>query len=90
MPSVRTVYEERIMHMSGNIDIKHKIKQIDTIKSFNELLELSMLSETEKQILILHYVKDKDFGFIADELGISRPTVYKKHSVCLKKLKRLV
>lgn len=76
--------------MTENVNTKHRIKQIDTVKNFRDLLDSSMLSDTEKEILTLHYVKDKDFGFIADELGLSRAAIYKKHSKCLKKLKKLI
>ena len=75
---------------SENIQTKHKIKEIDRIKDFNDLLEISMLNDTEKEILKLHYVKDKDFGFIADTLGMSKANVYKKHLKCLKKLRKLL
>lgn len=76
--------------MTEHMKIKKKIKEIADLKSFNELLESSMLSDEEKQILTLHYVKDKDFGYIADTIGLSAVTVYKKHKICLNKLRKLL
>lgn len=76
--------------MTEHIQTKNQIKEIADVKSFNALLEAAVLSDVEKDILTLHYIKDKDFGFIADTIGLSPATVYKKHKNCLKKLRKLI
>lgn len=76
--------------MTEHIQTKKQLKEIADLKSFNTLLEAAMLSDVEKDILTLHYAKDKDFGFIADTIGVSPATVYKKHKDCLNKLRKLI
>lgn len=51
------------------IKIKHRVKDIPDIRSFNGLLEASTLSDLDKEILRMHYLQERDFGYIADMLG---------------------
>ena len=37
--------------MSKHIDTKHKVKEICNIKDFEQLLELAILSDMDKQIM---------------------------------------
>lgn len=82
--------EKGVMPMSPHLDTKQKLKKIDTITNFEELLLISVLSDEEKTILRMYYLKEQDFGFIADTLGSSKATIYKKHTKALRKLRRLV
>lgn len=75
---------------SKNIETKHKIKSINKKADFYNLLEESMLSEKEKQMMELFYVENKDLDFIADELGYSSQGISKMHSRILKKLESLL
>ena len=43
----------------------------------------------DKTIMILHYLKDKDFRYIADELGYSESTIKYRHKKAIKKLSKL-
>ena len=76
--------------MSPHVDTKQRLRKIDTITNFEELLSISVLSDEEKTIHRMYYLKEQDFGFIADTLGMSRATVYKKHTKALRKLRRLI
>lgn len=72
-----------------HIKTRRKIKNIASIKSFNDLLDASTLSEEDKEILTLHYVEEKDFRFIGDKFGYSEATIKYRHKKALKKLTRL-
>lgn len=72
------------------IKVKRKVKEIPDIRSFDSLLEASTLSDEDKEIIRLHYLQDKDFGFIADTLGYTDVTVKAKHRKAIMKLSKLL
>ena len=76
--------------MSKHIDTKHKVKEICNIKDFEQLLELAILSDMDKQIMRMIYVKENDVNFIADTLDLVPATVYKRHNKILAKLRKLI
>jgi RNA polymerase sigma factor (sigma-70 family) len=45
------------------------------------------LSDSDKSILRLHYLEDKDFRYIGDTLGLAEQTVKIRHRNALKKIK---
>ena len=75
---------------SDYIKIKHKVKDIPDLYSFNSLLEASTLSDTDKEILRLHYLQDKDFSYIADALGYDPQTIKLKHKRAIIKISKLL
>lgn len=75
---------------SEHIETRNKLKAIYDIKSFENLLENCILTDIEKEILRLHYLKGKDFQFIGDKLGFAEVTIKKKHKKCLQKLNKLL
>lgn len=76
--------------MSEHIDTRKKIKEIADLSSFYSLIDNAVLSDTDKQILELHYIKEKDFRYIGDILGYSESTIKKRHKKILAKLSRLL
>lgn len=46
--------------------------------------------DISRKILYLHYIKHKDFGFIADEIGIAASTAYRRHNEALRILRRYI
>ena len=76
--------------MSEHIDTKHKLKEIASISSFTELINSSTISDTDKQILQLHYIHEKDFRYIGDMLGFSESTIKRRHKKALMKLSKLL
>lgn len=76
--------------MTEHIVTHKKLKDIPTLTSFNELLELSTLSPIDKQILRMHYLDDKNFAYIADSLGYAEITVITRHKKALQKLKKIL
>lgn len=76
--------------MTKHIQIKHKIQNINRKTDFNELLEQSMLNETEKQMMKMYYEENKQMDLIADELGYSEQGIIRMHKRILKKLESLL
>ena len=75
--------------MSRNIETRRKLKDIASLSRFDSLLEESTLSDLDKEILRLHYLKEKDFRYIGDTLGYAEITIKKRHINALKKLSEL-
>lgn len=65
-----------------NAETRKKLKGISSVEEFRSILERTMLSDEEKQILILYYKEKKSLAYIADELGMSETTVKRKHRKC--------
>lgn len=76
--------------MSKHIEIKHKVKNINRKADFNNLLEESMLSDTEKKMMYKFYVENKSIDIIADELGYSPQGILKMHKRILKRIESLL
>ena len=76
--------------MSEHIDTRKKLKGIASVSSFYSLINSATLSQTDKQLLILHYIDGKDFRFIGDTLGYSESTIKKKHRKILAKLSKVL
>ncbi|MBO4543238.1 MAG: hypothetical protein J5725_08680 [Bacteroidales bacterium] len=76
--------------MTEHILTRKKIKDIPSISTFDELLNMSTLSDTDKEILRMHYLHEKDFRFIGDTLGYSEATIKTRHRKALQKLNKLL
>ena len=76
--------------MSEHIDTRKKLRGIASVSSFYSLINSATLSQTDKQLLILHYIDGKDFRFIGDTLGYSESTIKKKHRKILAKLSKVL
>ena len=76
--------------MTKHIEIKHKIQNINRKTEFNNLLDESMLSDREKQMMNLYYVEGKTIDYIADEMGYSPQGILRMHKRILKKLESLL
>ena len=75
--------------MSVNTETRKRLKSIPSIVTFDELLEQSTLSDIDKEILRLHYLKEKDFRYIGDTLGYAEVTIKKRHLKALSKIQSL-
>lgn len=75
--------------MSIHTDTRNRLKKISDLVAFDDLLNRSTLSDTDKTILRLHYLGEKDFRFIADSLGFAESTIKKRHLKALDKLMKL-
>lgn len=75
--------------MSAHLDTRRKLKEIPNISQFDDLLKQATLTDEDKEILRLHYLKGKDFRYIGDALGYSEATIKKRHAKALIKLNKL-
>lgn len=76
--------------MSEHIDTRNKLKGIADISSFTSLINSSTLSDIDKQIVVLHYIDEKDFRYIGDMLGYSESTIKRRHKKALIKISKLL
>lgn len=75
---------------SDHIVTRKKIQSIANISTFNELLDACMLTDEDKQLLRMHYIKGKDFRYIGDTLGFAESTIKRRHRKALQKLNKLL
>ncbi len=75
--------------MTDHLRRKHDFNLICSEQDRLELIAQCALDDTDKAILKMRYVKHNDFGFIADTLGLSYPTVIKRHKKALAVLQAL-
>ena len=95
-PAPKEAVRNAVQVAEGTCDMKtehlitrQRIKDIPELKTFEGLLESSTLSDTDKQIMRLHYLKEQDFRCIGDSIGLSESSVKSRHRRILKKLARL-
>lgn len=76
--------------MTEHIKTRKKLKDITLVTAFEDLLAQCTLSDTDKEILRMHYLQEKEFSFIGDTLGFSEATIKQRHRKALKKLSNLI
>ena len=76
--------------MSEHLDARKRLREIPTVSRFDDLLEKSTLTDEDKLILRLHYLKGKDFRFIGDSLGYAEITIKRRHAKALSKLSKIL
>lgn len=78
------------MTHAEHIDTRRKLRSIYEVSTFEQLIESCVLTDEDKSILRLHYLKGKDFRFIGDALGFSETTIKKRHRKILSKLNKML
>ena len=73
-----------------HITTKKKLKNIATIQSFIELVELAKLPKIDRDILRYIYVDEHNVNYIADILGYSAATIKRRHAAALKKIEKII
>lgn len=76
--------------MTEHIRTRHKLKEICLVTTFEGLIDQCTLTDTDKAMLRLHYLKGKDFRYIGDELGFSEAAIKQRHRKALKKLSAII
>ncbi len=76
--------------MSDHIDTRNKIKSIPKVSTLIELLDSCTLSDEDKEIIKLHYIQNKNLGYIADIMGYSESAIKKKHKRILNKISKIL
>ena len=75
--------------MSEHVEIKHRIQQLKR-SEFETILEESMLTVSEKEVMRDIYLNHVFMDYIADRCGYHVNTIRKIHLKCLDKLKNAV
>lgn len=72
-----------------SMNTRKKLRRISSVEDFEDLLEKTMLSEEERQLVILHYREQKPISYIADVMNMSETSVKRKHKKILNKMQRM-
>nr|DAJ99860.1 MAG TPA: ECF sigma factor [Caudoviricetes sp.] len=76
--------------MTEHVQTRAKVRQIPRVSTFNALLEECTISQEEKELMRLHYLENKDFCYIGDQLGYSEITMKRWHKKILRKLNKVL
>lgn len=76
--------------MTEHIKTRNTLKGIPKITTFTKLINSCTLSDEDKTILKLHYIEDKDFRYIGDQLGFAEATIKARHRKILRKIGKLL
>ena len=76
--------------LTEHIRIRKQLKEVSLVTTFEGLLAECTLSDTDKELLRMHYLQEKDFRFIGDALGFTEATVKARHRKALKKIGSLI
>ena len=68
---------------------RDKIKNISTIKDFDDLLSQTMLNDDDIKIMEMIYKDRLPLGVIADKLCMSESTIKRKHKRILVKMSKM-
>ena len=72
--------------MSRHIETRRKVKEISLVEDFEALLARCMISDTDKEILRMHYINGKEFAMIGDMMGFTESAVKSRHAKALRKI----
>lgn len=76
--------------MTQHIETRQRLKAIASVQELNELLDKCVLSDEDRLIFELHYIKGKPLGYIADELGYSESCIKKRHCKIIGRLEKML
>ena len=76
--------------MTEHILTRKKLVDIADIKTFNQVLDLVILTPEERKIMDLHYLQGKSLVEIAFELNYTEVTICRKHQKIIKKLSKVL
>lgn len=69
---------------------RDKLKEIPTKKELEDLVDKLILSDDERNIILMHYRDKKSLSYIADIIGITKSSVNKKHKSALLKISKIM
>lgn len=70
-------------------ETKHKLKEIGLIEDFESILNRTVLTDDEREIIWKVYKEGKTLDLVADEIGISKSTAARKHRKALHKIGKI-
>ncbi len=75
--------------MTEHIQAKKRLQSVATITELKAIFDECAISDEDREMLMLIYVRHKSFGWVADELGYSEETIKSRHKKCLEKLSKM-
>ena len=69
--------------MTRHIETRNRIKSIYSIDEFNKVMDKCVLSDEERLIMEMHYIRKLSLIYIAYELGYSESCI-KQKEICKK------
>ena len=76
--------------MTEHISTRKAIRNISDKKKFKEMLDKVILTEEERQIMELHYLKGMSLLQISYQLDYAEVTISRKHKKILNKIKNVI
>lgn len=70
-------------------ETKRRLKNICSVEDLKDLLDRTLLTDEERLIIWKVYKEGKTLDFVADEIGLSRTSVARKHSRALHKIGKM-
>lgn len=67
-----------------------RLREVPQISTLLSILDDCAITETDRNIIIMHYVNGYNFDFIADSLGYSVSAIKKKHKRILDKISKII
>lgn len=71
--------------MTQHIETRGRLHDLD-VATLNAVLDTIPLSNIDRSIMELRYIKRHDLNYIADTLGFSESTIRRRHRNILKRL----
>lgn len=72
------------------LEIRRKLREISVKQDMLDLLDKVLLSEREREVIIMFYIDKKQMMDIADDIGVSEPTILKDHAKALDKIGKVI
>lgn len=72
-----------------NAETRNRLKNVCTVTEFEDILNQAMISDEDRELLIMHYKERKPLSLIADTLGLSEIAIKKRHHKILIKVGKL-
>lgn len=76
--------------MTQHISTRKKLVDIADVKTFNQVLDLVILTPEERKIMELKYLQGKSLLEIGFELNYTEVTICRKHQKILKKISKIL
>lgn len=71
-------------------NVRNKLKEIPTKKELEDLIDKLILSDDERNVILMHYRDKKPLSYIADIIGVTKSSVNKKHKSALLKISKII
>lgn len=76
--------------MTDHIKTRSQLRSMIEVKTFSDLMDRCIMSPLDRQIMDLHYLEERDFRYIADQLGYTEGAIKKRHRKILNRIKHII